>query len=261
MLASLLLASFGIAIGLNLLRGRKIECGCFGTREPISLTTLGRTTVLLILAILPLVSNGVSVGSLNATLMTPKDESASSFSSIYVIMFALSMLAFLIWYEKHGALSRVFGIPEASEFGLSHGQYAPYIETRDIRGRRVRSKDFGDGEILVLFVRATCDDCDLNEYEIEAVISKSHGRLIVICEDEPGKCLTLASRYPETDAVRVIADHDGSMTRLYGILKQPMAVMVSHRRIKSFGRPGRNPSSGDFDPEPPRERPQWVQVP
>lgn len=53
----LLLAAFGSAMGLNLRRGRVLDCHCFGSlhREPIGRRTLARTVGLLVLALVPLI--------------------------------------------------------------------------------------------------------------------------------------------------------------------------------------------------------------
>lgn len=44
--AGLLLAMFGGAVSVNLVRGRAIRCGCFGTDEVISIRTLARLGLL-----------------------------------------------------------------------------------------------------------------------------------------------------------------------------------------------------------------------
>ncbi len=102
-ICSLMLVAFSVAVWINLRRGRKISCGCFGNAdEQISSRTLAR--LLLLLAVIPLLS----------ILRGSEDISYSSLTVITVdglfspfFLLSVSLAVFLLLLTNW-----VFSLPE-----------------------------------------------------------------------------------------------------------------------------------------------------
>lgn len=91
LIALAMLSAFSVAVGINLRRGRKISCGCFGkTGEKLSPRTLARLLLLLSVVALLLVSTGLR----NAPMPTPQSIITNTSSPIYLLEAAF--LAFFL---------------------------------------------------------------------------------------------------------------------------------------------------------------------
>lgn len=81
--AAALLALFGLAVGLNLARGRAVKCGCFGNSERISVRTLWRIALL-------------SCATLLASVAPPATESVVGLALPAGLLLVLAAAAFLL---------------------------------------------------------------------------------------------------------------------------------------------------------------------
>lgn len=96
-LATVLLLIFLAAIGINLWRGRKIACGCFGNaREPISLRTVARLLLLLTVVLLLIAFRSVGLVSLPSALLIVGDR-AMFISLLYTIFLAVFLILLGAW--------------------------------------------------------------------------------------------------------------------------------------------------------------------
>lgn len=95
-LATVLLI-FLAAIGINLWRGRKIACGCFGNAcEPISLRTVARLLLLLTVVLLLIAFRSVGLVSLPSALLIVGDR-AMFISLLYTIFLAVFLILLGAW--------------------------------------------------------------------------------------------------------------------------------------------------------------------
>ncbi len=99
-LATLMLLAFIVAVGINLRRGRRISCGCFGNAsEQISPRTLARLMLLLAVVLLLMASRGVAGASLPIPAAMTADLSSfiyllqTAFLAVFLILIATWMLS------------------------------------------------------------------------------------------------------------------------------------------------------------------------
>lgn len=96
-LAITMLILFFIAVGINLRRGRQINCGCFGdSLEQISLRTLARLLLLLTTTLVLLIFNG-TVNTLSFTEQIILDSSTLIYL-MQTIFFAAFLLLMANWF-------------------------------------------------------------------------------------------------------------------------------------------------------------------
>ena len=97
LVAGILLLIFLAAVAMNMWRGRKIACGCFGqTSEPISLRTIVRLLLLLLLTVTPI---SLHYGA-DATLLQPLSLITSAtgvVDLIQALLFAALVIVIGIW--------------------------------------------------------------------------------------------------------------------------------------------------------------------
>lgn len=94
-LAFLLVTSFAVAVSVNLLRDRKIACGCFGSSERISVGTLIRLMVLLCACIAVPVLGGRNPSVTTQTIFTDGRSAAYVLDTLLLSAFLVAVLAWL----------------------------------------------------------------------------------------------------------------------------------------------------------------------
>jgi Methylamine utilisation protein MauE len=120
-LATLLLSAFLVAVGINLRRGRKIACACFGNAsEQISLRTLVRLLLLLTITILLLAFRSMGVTQVPTLGMMIVDASAF----IYLLLTTL-LAVFLIQLAAW-----ILSLPELVFLVHNLGRNQPLASTR-----------------------------------------------------------------------------------------------------------------------------------
>jgi peroxiredoxin len=127
----------------------------------------------------------------------------------------------------------------SDEVGLRSGQVAPKFSALDLSGAQINSKDFVDHMTALLFVSPNCPSCTATLYEMEALSQKAQGNLILICRGKGGDCSRLTDTHKLE--IRMVADEDERISRLFGVSSFPTAVLVNEsNRIQSYGRPKRS---------------------
>ncbi|MGH2559554.1 MAG: MauE/DoxX family redox-associated membrane protein [Thermomicrobiales bacterium] len=99
-LAVVLLVAFLVAVGLNLRRGRRLQCGCFGSAsEQISSRTLARLFLLLVVTLVLIGYRSIGDASLPRVGSTTADRSTLAYAvesvslSAFVVLFVAWMLS------------------------------------------------------------------------------------------------------------------------------------------------------------------------
>jgi magnesium-transporting ATPase (P-type) len=111
-LAAVLLVAFLVAVGVNLRRGRRVSCGCFGNAtERISLRTAARLLLLLVVVLLLIAVRSVGdaaiprLGSLPADVTVPVYLLETAALSAFLVVLSVWALAL----PELGTLARALG--------------------------------------------------------------------------------------------------------------------------------------------------------
>jgi uncharacterized membrane protein YphA (DoxX/SURF4 family) len=110
-LAIALVVSFIIAVGVNLLRGRKIACGCFGSSDQISLGTLVRLIVLLVGCVAVPTLVGIDPAVTTWSLL-----GGGGFSVAYMldaVLLSVFLVVVVVWLSRLSDLRALFALQPA----------------------------------------------------------------------------------------------------------------------------------------------------
>jgi len=139
-------------------------------------------------------------------------------------------------------------VPVAADAATAHalrGREFPDFVVTAVSGATIESRAFAARKLRAfLFVSPTCGDCLVTLDEIKALLLKTSGNVIVVCQSGATQCRQLAETYGLT--VEVVPDPDLRLTRLVGVASVPSAVLVDEDdKIKFYGHPVR--ASADED--------------
>ncbi len=232
-----MLAAFTVGIAVNLTRGNRVECHCFGqlSTEPLSWSSVVRNVALMAVAGVVL-AGGTVQGWPWQVVADAFDGLAATeawlWSAVVVLAVALVVLGwvFLTMLRRYGqALLRVEEL-EAGHSGHTHGQaqefvpwQAPGVDGVDASGRTVplASQLHDDRATLVVFVAPHCEACgelvdDLTQWQADA-----DGPTVVVLS--PGERDAIAGKFGD---VQVLA-HDGEVTETWRVEYTPGALVVN----------------------------------
>lgn len=164
-LSVLLLASFTLAIVVNLVRGRRPDCHCFGqlTAAPLGWTTVARNAMLLVLALLPLSQRGdlPSVAGQLATYPPAELALGLLLGSLALAVIVLGAL-FRTLMSRYGAvLLRLEALESSTRGGVQQLVPAPVFDLPDLNGERVTLEGvLGEQRpVLLVFISPNCKIC------------------------------------------------------------------------------------------------------
>jgi peroxiredoxin len=120
-------------------------------------------------------------------------------------------------------------------FGL-RGQPAPIFNLVALSGDTLTTDEFTGRSSALLFVSPDCETCSVTLLELEALLSKTDGHVVVICRSQADKCAQLAETFGLS--VPVIADSELEISRLFLVTTTPTAVMIdSEGLVQEYGHP------------------------
>jgi peroxiredoxin len=127
------------------------------------------------------------------------------------------------------------GAAEDVPYGLT-GHMVPHFEVTDVFGKTISSVDLKGSPSALLFVSPDCSNCAATLIELEALMSKVRGRVVVVCRAKPDKCVSLAHHYDLS--VPVVCDEDRSLSDTFSVMAPPTAVLISPLgQIERYGQP------------------------
>lgn len=227
LVALLLLAAFTVAIVVNLRRGNRIDCHCFGQIGAASIgwTTVARNAGLMVLAAVSLVGAG-SLGSVPAVLAdyTAPELAAGSIALLLtaaVVVLATAMKTLMVRYGS--VLLRLEALEMVT--GTAPPKLAPHFALPDLDGRLVDLNEVLGLEkpTLVAFISPSCRLCDQLLPDLERWQQDATHPLSVIV-------LSTGSDTANRDkigtwAVQVLL-HDGALTADYDMRGTPAAYLL-----------------------------------
>jgi uncharacterized membrane protein YphA (DoxX/SURF4 family) len=236
LLALGMLSAFTVGITVNLTRGNRVECHCFGqlSTEPLSWSSVVRNLGLMIVAGAVLAA-GTAQGWPWQVVADAFDGTTTAEAWLWtaVVLLAAALVAlgavFLTMLRRYGqALLRV----EALEAGgaAAHGhahEFAPWpapeLAATLASGDDVAVSELlpDDGLSVFTFVAPHCDACGELVDELASWQSDAEGPRVVVLS--PGEREAIAAKF---GPVEVLA-HDGSATETWRVEYTPGAVVVS----------------------------------
>lgn len=224
-----LLAAFTVAVVVNVVRGRRFDCHCFGQvgGGSIGWGTVVRNGALLALAGLSLVGAG-SLGSVPAELA---DHSASELlagAGVAVLVLTIVALAVVLrtLMGRYGAvLLRLEALETVT--GLTQAQAAPSFSLPDLDGTVVSLDDVLEQArpVLVAFVSPTCSICSELLPDLAAWQQDPDAAVSVVVVSN-GTVQANRTKLGQTPTLRVLLQDDRSMAREYGVQGTPAAVLL-----------------------------------
>ena len=245
LLALGLLAAFTVGIVTNLLRGKRVDCHCFGamSTKPLSWWSVVRNGVLMALAVVVLAGGTAQgwpwevVADTADELSTVEAWLAAGLVVLALVVGALAGLFFSL-LQRYGALLLRLEALEAGAAGAhghGHGhahEFAPWaapaLSAVDASGDAVTLDDVAadDRASLFVFVAPWCEACGELVDDLKAWQADDTGPNVVVLSGGERDAIT-AKFGPD---VRVHA-HDGAAIDDFRIEYTPGAVVVSTDRM------------------------------
>ena len=226
-----LLAAFTTAIVVNLLRGRRPACHCFGSlgdESEVGWDTVARNAAFMALAALSFVGAGSqsTVWSVAADVAAGK---ALLWAGGVLLVTVIAVLAFVVQtlMRRYGeVLLRLEAIEVV--VGLAEHPEAPEIRLPDLDGVEVTLRDTLDAErpVLVAFVSPSCANCtellpDLEQWQAEP------DRSVEVMVLSDGTVDDNRAKLADAPDLRVLLQPDRSLFEILGVVGTPAAVLVS----------------------------------
>lgn len=212
------LAIFALILGVNVLRGRSVDCNCFGGLHSarVGVATVIRNLSLAAAAVVVTVTppHGINWVSVVATLG--------------VVALGVQAALWFALVRRHGrALARIAeleaGAPSA---GLTPGTKAPHFALAATNGAKIALTDLlhAGKPVLLAFVDARCGPCrallpDLARWQRELAEELT---VAVVATGEPAAVQTMV----EEAGASVLVSPDGAVARDYATEATPSAVVV-----------------------------------
>ncbi len=238
-----LLGVFIAAITVNLARGRRPDCNCFGQihSEPVGPLTLVRNAALMVLAGFVLASGQRSAASSAldnlGALDTPTVIALAALGLAVAALVILGWLALHLLRQQGRVLLRLDALdggagtsaqmPAPAPAGLPVGAPAPAFELPTTDGSNVAlAQLIGGGRPLGLaFVDPGCGPCRSLLPRLAARQGEAQGPplAVVISGEDADAARAMAA---EHDLSQALLDHDGSVRDAYEVPGTPMAVAI-----------------------------------
>lgn len=263
--AAALFAGFTVLVGVNLGRGRRPECNCFGSvgAEPIGMLTLVRNVVLTAAAVAVAAAwlTGRSLGAYRALTATQVWVLAGS-AALTALAGATAWVLVHLVRQNGRLLERVealegarAAIPAARRHrqrAVPIGSRAPAIHAVTLDETAVALSDLLDGRrpLVLVFVEPRCGACVALGDELALRADPFTDRRVVVVAHAP--LADARSKFGSITAADVLADPAGSTAAAYGVFGTPAAIIVTpDGRVASAIAEGRFDASRLLDGTPP----------
>jgi len=253
---TLLLGLFSVAIAINLLRGRKPDCHCFGqlSTEPVGWSTLGRNAVLAALGGFILWQGLVAPPQVSAVSWVRALAPAEA-ANLLVAVTALALAAITIWIVlqllgQHGRLlnrleeleSRAASagapsamtasgaaadVPPPPQVGLAPGTPAPAFQMQGLYGERITLDALRSAghAVLLLFADPHCGPCTALLPDVGRWQRELQGTLSVTVVSR-GDVEENRAKRGEHGLTQVLLQEDREVSEAYQAWGTPSAVLV-----------------------------------
>ncbi|HUF98983.1 MAG TPA: MauE/DoxX family redox-associated membrane protein [Ilumatobacter sp.] len=263
--AAAMFTAFTVLIGVNLGRGRRPDCNCFGSvgAEPIGVLTLVRNVVFTGLAVAVAVAwlSGRSLGAYR-DLTTTQAWVLAGCAAFAALSGATAWVLVHLVRQNGRLLERVEaleGARAAAPAARRHrpkavpiGSPAPAIEAVTLDERAVALGDLLDGRrpVVLVFVEPRCGACVALGDELALRTELFVDRRVVVIAHAP--LADTRSKFGSITAADVLADPAGTTAAAYGVYGTPAAIVVTpDGRVASAIAEGRFDAGRLLDGTPP----------
>jgi peroxiredoxin len=224
-----LLGVFTLAVIVNLVRGNRVDCHCFGSvgdSGEIGWHTVARNGAFLLLAALSLVGAG-SRDSVPEVVWDMSGVVALLWAAALVLLTVL-VLAGVVLQQLIGsygsALLRIEALENAT--GLAEPADAPLFHLPDLDGKLVSLEEtIGDGQpAVVVFVSPSCHNCTELLPDLAAWQRDDHGPHVLVVSD--GTVAANREKIVDAGEIQVLLQADRSLSGELGLLGTPAAILV-----------------------------------
>lgn len=229
-LSILLLGSFTVAIVVNLLRGRRPDCHCFGqlAAAPTGWLTVVRNVVLLIVAAVPLAQSTdlPSVPAQLAGYPTAQRSLGFLLGGLVVAVIVLGAL-FRSLLRRYGDVLLRLEALESTAGGASSGtRPAPRFELPDLDGEMVRAEDILAEErpVLLVFVSPNCVMCAALLPDLASWQTVEHPVSVVVIST--GSAEANRAKLHGVPALRMLLQTDREVATAYELQGTPGAFLL-----------------------------------
>ncbi len=241
--AAVLLTVFIVGISVNLARGRRPDCNCFGQigSAPVGPATLVRNVVLLALAAIVLAAGHGDAGAAALAGAGRLDTATALAGAALAVALAVLVLQVWLTFNVLGRHGRVLlrldaldgGGDDAAARGprmpapLPVGAPAPAFELPSPLGETVRLQDLtgGDRPLAVVFVEPGCAPCEALLPELAGLQRDASGATfaVVVSRGDPDAAGALLG---EHEVPLALIDGDGAVADAFHVFVTPSAIAV-----------------------------------
>ena len=235
---------FTAAISINLLRGRRPACHCFGQLHaaPIGWTTVVRNACLAALSAMivwegpgpggvftELAKNGINV----AVLVLGTIVCLETVGGAWLLYLLLKQNGRVL--RRLAALESKVGIStDPSKPGLPTGSAAPTFRLADLEGRLRSLEMLGHAgkPLLLLFIEPECTACT-TLLPIAAAWQKEHRDRLVVVPFSSGSVEANLAKAKDAGLAGILLQQNREVASAYDVVGSPGAVLVRDGRIAS----------------------------
>jgi hypothetical protein len=253
--AAVLFAAFTVLVAVNLARGRRPDCNCFGSlgAEPIGVSTLMRNIVLTTAAAVVAVawSRGRSLGAFRD--LTPTQAWVFTGGAAFAALAGATAWVLVHLVRQNGRLlervealeaarGAVPAAPRHRPRALPIGTPAPPLDVVTLDETAVAVGDLLDGRrpLVLVFVEPRCAACVALGDELALRTDPFTDRRVVVVVHAP--LAAARSKFGSITAAEVLADPAGTTAAAYGVFGTPAAIVVT-----PDGRVAASIAEGRFD--------------
>jgi peroxiredoxin len=224
-----LLALFTVAVVVNLVRGNRVDCHCFGSvgdQGAIGWHTVARNGVFMVLAGVSLIGAG-SLASVPGVVADMEPAQAVLWTAALVLLAVLVGMGLIIQQligSYGAALLRIEALERA--VGLAEPADAPLFTLPDLDGEMVSlEQTLSDGQpALVVFVSPSCHNCTDLLPELAAWQNDRHGPHVLVLSD--GTVQANREKLADSEPMQVLLQPDRALLDELGLLGTPAAILV-----------------------------------
>ena len=224
-----LLGAFTLAVVVNLVKGNRVDCHCFGSmgdEGAIGWHTVARNGVFMVLAALSLIGAG-SLESVPEVVLDMSGVVALLWTAALLLVAVLVAMGFVLQQLIAGygaALLRIEALEQAA--GIAAPVPAPLFTLPDLDGELVSLKEtLSDGmPTVVVFVSPGCSNCTELLPDLAGYQRDEHGPHVLVLSE--GSIADNREKAAGSEEPRILLQSDRSLGEEIGILGTPAAMLV-----------------------------------
>lgn len=228
-----LLVAFSLAVAVNLARGRRPACNCFGRLDasPIGGRTLLRNAVLIGIAVVAARRDASTIGDVVDGITLPVALALVAGAAVAVLLAGLTWLVTELWRQQARLLERIDALEAGRTPAHRHapsppgppvGRPAPDPELLDADGSTASLSDHvrAGRDTLVVFGDPECPACAKLQPEIAAwQAARPEDRHVVV--------ISRTAQTPVPAGATLLVEQDRTASAAYGVTGTPSAVLVA----------------------------------